>query len=64
MMAENLKYREKDELFVFKWIPFLTKRFNKHMIIDKTNPYSVNRNKMRLLFSSAKMFKKPLWQTV
>ena len=24
----------------------------------------LNRNKSRLLFSSAKMFKKPLWQTV
>ena len=28
------------------------------------NPYSVNRNKSRLLFSPAEMFKKPLWQTV
>ena len=28
------------------------------------NPYCANRNKSRLLFSSAEMFKKPLWQTV
>ena len=28
------------------------------------NPESTNRNKSRLLFSSAEMFKKPLWQTV
>ena len=27
-------------------------------------PKSANRNKSRLLFSSAEMFKKPLWQTV
>ena len=27
-------------------------------------PYCANRNKSRLLFSSAEMFKKPLWQTV
>ena len=28
------------------------------------NPLSVNSNKSRLLFSSAEMFRKPLWQTV
>ena len=28
------------------------------------NPKSANRNKSRLLFSSAEMFKKLLWQTV
>ena len=28
------------------------------------SPKCVNRNKSRLLFSSAEMFKKPLWQTV
>ena len=28
------------------------------------NPLCANRNKSRLLFSSAEMFKKPLWQTV
>ena len=28
------------------------------------NPESANRNKSHLLFSSAEMFKKPLWQTV
>ena len=28
------------------------------------NPKSANRNKSCLLFSSAEMFKKPLWQTV
>ena len=32
--------------------------------LAKLNPYFVNRNKSRLLFSSAEMFKKPLWQTV
>ena len=28
------------------------------------NPLSANHNKSRLLFSSAEMLKKPLWQTV
>ena len=28
------------------------------------NPWCANRNKSHLLFSSAEMFKKPLWQTV
>ena len=30
----------------------------------EVNHYCANRNKSRLLFSSGKMFKKPLWQTV
>ena len=30
----------------------------------KVNPQWANRNKSRLLFSSAEMFKKPLWQIV
>ena len=32
--------------------------------IMRFNPYIANCNKSRLLFSSAEMFKKPLWQTV
>ena len=32
--------------------------------IKAFNPFCANRNKIRLLFSSAEMFKKPLWQTV
>ena len=37
-----------------------------HNILDflTFNPLSANRNKSRLLFSSAEMLKKPLWQTV
>ena len=34
------------------------------ILINRFNPLSANRNKSRLLFSSAEMFKKPLWQTV
>ena len=35
-----------------------------HRTEGTLNPYCASRNKSRLLFSSAEMFKKPLWQTV
>ena len=34
------------------------------VFIHMMNPYCANCNKSCLLFSSAEMFKKPLWQTV
>ena len=34
------------------------------ILIPLLNPQCANRNESRLLFSSAEMFKKPLWQTV
>ena len=39
-------------------------RFSPSYCIYLFNPQCINRNKSRLLFSSAEMFKKPLWQTV
>ena len=34
------------------------------LAIHIVNPNCANRNKSRLLFSSAEVFKKPLWQTM
>ena len=38
--------------------------FSNAVYLIHFNPLCASRNKSRLLFSSAEMFKKPLWQTV
>ena len=57
-----------DIMSVLIWVQMVCKGYQQMTKVtaskERVNPQSANRNKSRLLFSSAEMFKKPLWQTV